>query len=179
MLSPQTVRVLCRFGLKTPGCRVCPFRSRIGYGFRGNYVITYEFSERNNICKFSQWNRRKSFSLCSYISKQWWQDFCLCLVWKWVWIFVRKIWKRVWKMAFFLSEIGSGHLELLEKREAHPNQEFQGETLPRGPLSFTKWYFASTLRRRFLSCMAPSVYEVVHVACQSRVKSTTDGNYNY
>ena len=27
--------------------------------------------------------------------------------------------------------------------------------------------------------MASSVYEVVHVACQSRIKSTTNANYNY
>jgi len=53
MLSPQRVGFLSRFGLKTPGYRVCPFRSRIGYGFRGNYAMTYEYSERNNTCKFS------------------------------------------------------------------------------------------------------------------------------
>ena len=60
--------------------------------------------------------------------------------------FSGQIWKQVWKMTFFLSEIGSGHLELLEERKAHPIQEFPGETLPRGLLSFTKWYFVSNLR---------------------------------
>ena len=79
-------------------------------------------------------------------------------------------------MTFFLSEIGSGHLELLEKRKAHPIQDSQAKLFLGVPCHSQNDILYLPCERRFLSCMASSVYDVVHVACQSRIKSTPNAN---
>ena len=97
------------------GYTLCPFRSEIGYGFRGNYrsvwtYLSFQFQLNNKeveICEFQMHAMQ-----CSNL-KKWWHNCSPDMDFRGL------VWKRVRKMTFLglsLSEMG----QRLDNRAAHP-----------------------------------------------------------
>ena len=72
------------------GYKLCLFWSEFGYGFWGNTRVN------KRICLFNSKQIRKKASNMR-IRNEFWEIFC--------W---RQVWKRLWKLTIFWSEIGSG-----------------------------------------------------------------------
>ena len=83
-------------------------------------LLQFQMNKNERVKCASKWILRNLF-LCILIHcKKWWHNFSLRQVWKRLMDFKGPVWKRVWKMTIFRSEMKSGLGEL----GGNPHHEF-------------------------------------------------------